>query len=240
MDLHLASMPTTSPSDVIADAAAGRPVGSSTPIRRLPRQADWVVRALSGVCTELWLLVQPRPAVAVNAILPVGGSNTWRDTMDRVSEPAAVQLRRCPVGGPGDIVWVAEPHWRVQGRPLAPSPLEPAEGAEGPDGDVRLYADAGMVQTVPAALRTWVLWTQMPPWASRLHLSIEAVHPRRLHSVASAEAVAAGFSVRYGCPRTAFAVDYERRHGQGSWRHDAWMWRIQFQPMAIRGIPQRR
>ncbi len=210
----------------------GRP--GAVRVYRLPRAAEWVERVLAGRCREVWLLMQPRPSDRVEKFV-AGPDHQWLP-LDALGRPLlGERVRRSPLGGPGDLAWVAESHWRTK-APMDTLRLEPRDGRWRPNEGARIYEGAACLARLPPQSLDRALWSSMPVWASRLVLRTEETTPRRLHSITAEEARQAGHAGAPVCPRTRFLVDFEIAHGPRSSSDDPWMWRVCFEPADARGV----
>ncbi|SDE04647.1 hypothetical protein [Aquimonas voraii] len=210
----------------------GRP--GAVRVYRLPRAAEWVERVLAGRCREVWLLMQPRPSDRVEKFV-AGPDHQWLP-LDALGRPLlGERVRRSPLGGPGDLAWVAESHWRTK-APMGTLRLEPRDGRWRPNEGARIYEGAACLARLPPQSLDRALWSSMPVWASRLVLRTEETTPRRLHSITAEEARQAGHAGAPVCPRTRFLVDFEIAHGPRSSSDDPWMWRVCFEPADARGV----
>lgn len=98
--------------------------------------------------------------------------------------------------------------------------------------------------------RPWAPPSLMPPNAARLHVSVGAVRPARLHDVAARDAVSTGaWTPPESAPpwpacgpvpkgecvdadylRDAFARAWAQSHGQDAWDANPWIWRLELHP----------
>jgi len=201
---------------------------------RLPRAAEWVERVLAGGCREVWLLMQPRPLDRVEEFV-AGPDHQWLP-LDAQGRPVpGERVRHSPLGGRGDLAWVAESHWRTK-APVDTLRLQPRDGRCRPNEVARIYEGAACLAQLPPQSLERALWSSMPVWATRLILRTEESTPRRLHSITAEEARQAGHVGAPACARTKFLVDFEIAHGPRSSSDDPWMWRVCFEPADTRGV----
>jgi hypothetical protein len=147
----------------------------------------------------------------------------------------------CPLGVPGDRLWVRETFWIHRGGSLK-------------NPDTRVVYDASVLpfQREPDRwLPAWYKKTpsiHMPRWASRITLEITAVRVERLQDISKDEARAEG--IQYNQNLTAYVVGeikggeplcvfarlwdtiYAKQPGH-SWAANPWVWVITFERVAV-------
>ena len=148
----------------------------------------------------------------------------------------------CPLGRPGDRLWVREA-WAT-----------PA-GREGDGSAVRYAADGGFDPTDPAHGGAygegWRPPKGMPRWASLLTLEIVSVRRERVQEIGAADLAAEGGMWRQGAAeegsdgdakRAGFARWWSEVHAKRgtTWDRNPWVWRVEFRrlpasPSALRG-----
>lgn len=180
-------------------------------------------------------------------------------------EVAAGDYRNCPLGKPGDQLWVREAFRMAKSLDIH-SPREVADlsmsaGYKNPWAPIQFEADGGRtgkwtgfdtppVVTEPGKLRPSL---HMPRWASRIQLKISNVGVQRLQDISSGDAVREGIcqlpaSGRYcinpgdqyfgGASHSAKEVYswlWESIYGEGSWGANPWVWVIEFERVAPAG-----
>jgi hypothetical protein len=181
--------------------------------RPLPLDSLEIRAVLAGIKTQIRLPIKPQPARAMEML------NT--DFSPRgdffLSDPADGNRGRsgkfCPLGRPGEHLWVREPY-NFGGLP--PSLDAVKYRANGQKKDAR-----------------WLPASKMPRWASRLTLEITEVRIQRLQDISKEDAVAEGNPIdepQWISPVEAFASiwdsTYDKRHKGHSWSANPWVWRV--------------
>jgi hypothetical protein len=188
------------------------------------------VRAiLAGRKTQLRQALDPQP--------PEGAAIAGMDLEGRLTWTEGDQTARgepCPLGGPGDRLWVREP-WTlpadVDGR------LEPGQARR----RIRYLADeepslrsGGEQQGVPREFRPA---REMSQWASRLTLEITGVRLEQVQAISSEDLVAEGGTWREGAPVPSPEADREGfaqwwsavNAARGTtWECNPWVWVVEF------------
>ncbi|HEI6714200.1 TPA: hypothetical protein SJ157_000044 [Yersinia enterocolitica] len=122
----------------------------------------------------------------------------------------------CPLGQPGDQLWVRETFGKYRAAPLGF--VYRADG-ELPCGDPE----------------RWTPSIHMPRWASRINLLITSVRVERLQDISDADASAEGCkisSMQSGeCLSDMFARLWKSIYGDESWQANPWVWVINFERM---------
>lgn len=188
------------------------------------------VRAiLAGRKTQLRQALDPQPPeTATIAGVDLDGRLTWTE------DGRTVRGESCPLGQPGDRLWVREP-WAlpadVDGR------LEPEQARR----RIRYLADedpslrsGGEQQGVSGDFRPG---REMPQWASRLTLEITGVRLEQLQAISPADLEAEGGMWRGGTSRPGPEAD---REGFARWwsevnaargnrlANNPWVWVVEF------------
>jgi hypothetical protein len=189
------------------------------------------VRAiLAGGKTQLRQALDPQPPEGVSiAGMDLEGRLTWTDGGHTArGEP-------CPLGGPGDRLWVRE-RWALPDD--VDGPLEPEQARR----HVRYLADeelsddaergiAASGESRPAG--------KMPQWASRLTLEITGVRLEQLQAIGPEDLEAEGGMWREGASNPGPEADREgfaRRWSEvnaargNPWDRDPWVWVVEFRP----------
>lgn len=175
-------------------ATKERPILFSGPMVRaiLAGQKTQTRRVVKGIETSHWDAIQPlHCASASGRYLRCGNteiderSATFCDGGD--SNAWAGELSLCPLGQPGDRLWVRET-W----APSEPGPVDEdsliayradyLDDPHGPDGE----------KSPEGKYRTWKPSIHMPRWASRITLEITDVRVERLHDISESDALAEG------------------------------------------------
>ena len=164
---------------------------------------------------------------------------------------------RCPLGAPGDRLWVRET-W-------CPGDYWTSGVVHDPPEDIRYAADNGAISYAtgrPLRIDTsdwsdpkrWRPSIHMPRWASRLSLDVVSVGVERLHDIDDEGATREGIQWwskdgalrKYApaddegdgpmwpwrdCPRSpreAFERLWTEVYGPGAWDTNPWVWRVEF------------
>jgi hypothetical protein len=149
---------------------------------------------------------------------------------------------RCPLGVPGDTLWVRE-CWCL----AHPEYHSEAEGIRlgkplGPDGRWCHYRATDDVDVDPNEASPWRSSVHMPRWASRLTLRITDVRVQRLQDISQADAKAEGVEPKRGAgcaaiydtpPSLSYIVGFREayclEHGNAAWDANPWVWAISFE-----------
>ncbi len=150
----------------------------------------------------------------------------------------------CPLGAPGDRLWVKE-SWAIDncGRNVSVKPEAWSEGF--PIKRLRYIA----TDTAPAHDKNeqpyW--WNRrpslfMPRWASRISLEIKSVRAERLNDISADDVRAEGVDVsdiksrgrnrQTDCMRE-FRQLWRSINGEESWDQNPWVWVIEFKLLAV-------
>jgi len=150
---------------------------------------------------------------------------------------------RCPLGAPGDRLWVRET-W-------CPGDYWTSGVVHDPPEDIRYAADNSAISYAtgkPLHIDTsdwsdpkrWRPSIHMPRWASRLSLDVVSVGVERVHDITEDDARRegiepvnggwglAGESWSCGSARGAFQTLWDLIGGDGAWRANPWVWRVEF------------
>lgn len=123
-------------------------------------------------------------------------------------------LEFCPLGNPGDQLWVRETFG---------------------DCGVRLVYRADSDDGAACIVKRWTPSIHMPRWASRINLLITGVRVERLQDISDADASAEGCkisSMQSGeCLSDMFARLWKSIYGDESWQANPWVWVINFERM---------
>lgn len=185
------------------------------------------VRAiLAGRKTQIRQALDPQPPEgAAIAGVDLDGRLTWTEGGRTVrGEP-------CPLGQPGDRLWVREA-WAlpagVDGR------LEPGAALS----QVRYLADEEpSPQSGEGVREEFRPAREMPQWASRLTLEISAVRLEQLQAISPADLEAEGGMWRGGTSKPDAEADREGfarwwsevNAARGNrWAHNPWVWVVEF------------
>jgi len=159
-------------------------------------------------------------------------------------EPQHVIHRACPLGQPGDRIYVRETvrscrAYEVQGYP-------PSDWGNKP-----IWFDAD--GTPPGAATAWATKAtpaiHMPKWAARIWLEITDTRLERLQEISNADAQAEGCyhedpcdhirqsCTDIGCPGPDYRIGYrklwEQLNGADSWTKNPWVWVIDFKHIQL-------
>jgi hypothetical protein len=188
------------------------------------------VRAiLVGRKTQLRQALDPQP--------PEGASIAGMDLEGRLTWTEGGHTARgepCPLGGPGDRLWVRE-RWALPAD--VDGPLEPERARR----QLRYLADEelsfaskGGVQSEFRPAR------EMPQWASRLTLEITGVRVEQLQAISLQDLEAEGGMWRGGASNPGPEADREgfaRWWGEvnaargNRWERNPWVWVVEFRPV---------
>lgn len=161
-----------------------------------------------------------------------------------IGAQAPIEKLRCPLGEPGDRLWVRETTVNVEKHGYrGPVHLESEEGYATLQGGLAPAPD-DMTEVEPheITLRPSI---HMPRSMCRLFLEITDVRVERLQAISEADAVAEGASpavlqeirLRHGRPRAAKPMVYEDSREifadlwdstGGDWNSNPWVWVITF------------
>jgi hypothetical protein len=188
------------------------------------------VRAiLVGRKTQLRQVLDPQPPHgAVVAGVDLEGRLTWTEAGHTVrGEP-------CPLGGPGDRLWVQEP-WAL------PDATDGALDPEQARRHLRYLADEELrvagPEERPVAATEFHPAREMPQWASRLTLEITAVRAEQIQVISPEDLAAEGATWREGAPpqgpesdREGFARWWNAVNAAGgaTWERNPWVWVVEF------------
>ena len=217
-----------------------------------------MVRAiLSGAKTVTRRPVVPMAGKQRQWLTPALLTQSPRLTMCRLSEADGGDLGaqmehpkggplgwvRCPLGAPGDRLWVRET-W-------CPGDYWTSGVVHDPPEDIRYAADNGAISYAtgrPLRIDTsdwsdpkrWRPSIHMPRWASRLSLDVVSVGVERVQDITEDDARRegiepvnggwglAGESWSCGSARGAFQTLWDLIGGDGAWRENPWVWRVEF------------
>ena len=147
-----------------------------------------MVRAvLRGMKTQTRRVVRGSSAGDVVAKDQIGTqpNNVWW-LRDVLAEPGSSRIVRCPLGEPGDRLWVRET-WAVP--PGSESRGDVAYRADIPED---AESDERWARRTCTQKASWSPSIHMPRWASRIALEVTAVRAERLCRISEADAVAEG------------------------------------------------
>jgi hypothetical protein len=185
------------------------------------------VRAiLAGRKTQLRQALDPQP--------PEGAAIAGVDLEGRLTWTEGDQTARgepCPLGGPGDRLWVREP-WAlpadVDGR------LEPAQARR----RIRYLADEGLSVASEGEVKVeFRPAREMPQWASRLTLEITGGRLEQVQAISGEDLEAEGGMWREGAPvpspeaeREGFAQWWSAVNAAWgtTWERNPWVWVVEF------------
>jgi len=149
----------------------------------------------------------------------------------------------CPLGQPGDRLWVRESFADLRGTGIEHRPNI--------DGPIQRYAYSA--DTLPGSPGDFarkdygIKWRpsiHMPREACRLVLEITAVRVERLQAITEADAVAEGLSQSESgswlpgpCdhPEWAFHQLWSQLYGEPAWEANPWVWVIEFKRVEVAG-----
>lgn len=156
----------------------------------------------------------------VRAILDGRKTQTRRPVKPQpfVATPSMFDVSKCPIGQPGDRLWVRET-WRMALQP-------------GPDGLLRMVA---IYRADGEIKMSWRPSIHMPRWASRITLEIVRVWVERVQEITKEGAKADGCCGGHGSiPGYAFSAT-PREHFRhiwqsiyGTWEANPFVWAVEF------------
>ncbi len=210
-----------------------------------------VLALLAGTKTQTRRIVKPQPDWDFPEPCCSTTSEGWQGPIDRgawaESADPDLDFRRCPYGGPGDLLIVRENFTKVpasayrmsEGVQQTVNPADPHEAA--------IYA-AGWDRSIPK----WTPSIHMPRWASRLTLEITDVRVERLQNISEADAKSEGIGEPYfgdGDPPfeepgvmvsrwMQYRNLWKTINGADSWADNPWVWVVSFK-VHRRNIDQR-
>jgi hypothetical protein len=158
---------------------------------------------------------------------------SWAALRDGSSAEAAAS---CPVGGPGDLLWVREA-WApdASGRPLyrAGGEIAPVASATAP------AAQSAPARTSESPVE-WRPPRSMPREASRLLLRIRRTRRELLQTISAADLAAEGGPWRESAlpgepDRAGFARWWDQVQDQGAWGENPPVWVVEFE--RVTGAP---
>lgn len=173
-----------------------------------------------------------------------------------IDTPAHMLGRYCPIGKPGDRLWVRET-WsdvNLQGAPgiayradndirdLMDEPgFHDEDGAFNYDDErVKPYQFAVWSEDLLSGTEgRWRPSIHMPRWASRITLEITDVRVERLQNISDEDSADEGVTAPIGSPRAYGAVTkqfardqfmrlWESINGPDSWQVNPWVWVVEF------------
>lgn len=193
--------------------------------------AEMVNAILSGRKTQTRRIIKVQPQVTEQRLRELGA---WQDGFNLSQQVnAAFQAGfidvSCPLGKPGDQLWVRET-WNKHG------------------GLLTYRADHDWIEEMRKATvcpAKWVPSIHMPRWASRINLLITGVRVERLRDISQEDAQAEGMELtgwrptysdpdsggEYETPYDNFAELWISIYGEESWQANPWVWVIEFERM---------
>jgi len=212
-----------------------------------------MIRAiLAGTKTQTRRVIRPQPDVPADAKWIDRGGLWWPciDTLGRGALDPVGPGIRCPLGEPGDRLWVRET-WGIQAS-LSDPGAPPDHFVAG----IQWAADLGAAvkhvhmdqwRTRYERVDPWRPSIHMPRWASRIDLEVVSRRAERVQDISEADARAEGVErvTSVGPMRAMGWRDYaggagflhatdsfrslwESIHGAGAWAPDDWVWVVEF------------
>lgn len=188
------------------------------------------VRAiLAGRKTQLRQVLDPQPPEgAAIAGIDLEGRLTWTEG------GRTVRAEPCPLGEPGDRLWVREPWVLPAGTDWA---LDPGHARR----HLRYLADEELPVTHPGsrpvAAGEFHPAMEMPQWASRLTLEITGVRLEQVHEISLEDLRSEGGVWREGAPAPSPEADREgfaqwwsavNANRGTTWDRNPWVWVVEF------------
>jgi hypothetical protein len=189
------------------------------------------VRAiLAGLKSQFRQALEPQPPEGASiAGLDLEGRLTWTEG------GRTVRADSCPLGEPGDQVWVREP-WALPAG--ADASMVPGQAR----GNLRYLADEEFQATGPgrrpAGAGEFHPASEMPQWASRLTLQITGVRLEQVQEISPDDLRSEGGMWREGAPapspeaeREGFARWWSAVNANRGtiWERNPWVWVVEFQ-----------
>lgn len=194
---------------------------TKTTIRERPvNLADWQVRALKeGRLSQIRVPVNLPAKFRWYAEEAFNGEETGHVVRRQCgSGPYHISELPCPLGKPGDRLWVREAYCPVDPSGLTTNVTYRADYPRG----VEDRHDFGLVQ--------WTSLATMPRQLSRFTMEVTSVRMERLQEISEADARACGAQEMCVLPGDRgsfvqpFAYEWEGKHGSGSWDANPWVW----------------
>lgn len=200
--------------------------------------AEMVKAILSGRKTQTRRMVK-FPLRDVNMGCELAGN-------ELAGEVKAGDYSNCPLGKPGDQLWVRET-WSDVNNAGCPSVAYRA------DGEVRDLGEEDGEEADPNLEKYWfATWypdlingtegrwrpsIHMPRWASRINLLISGVRVERLDDISLHDARCEGIVDHHnvGQEKYLFSRLWRDIYGEESWSDNPWVWVIEFERVAPAG-----
>lgn len=203
-----------------------------------------MVRAiLAGQKTQTRRSVKPAPMTIVD-----GKTTGWTGEGDALLSMLTEQKRVCPLGQPGDRLWVRET-WRPQtihSCAMDTCDCDSVGVTYAADDHWRVHTWSD--NPIPddwympeAAVRGTLSSIHMPRWACRLLLEITAVRIERLQDISEADAIAEGATAKvdpselrwqHYVPHVLGFIELWNSTG-GYWGGNPWVWVIEFKRIEV-------
>ncbi|EMW3576723.1 hypothetical protein AAEY45_004424 [Yersinia enterocolitica] len=202
--------------------------------------AEMVNAILSGRKTQTRRIIKVQPQVTEQRLRELGA---WQDGFNLSQQVnAAFQAGfidvSCPLGKPGDQLWVRE-CFRVHSRATDVATLvyRASERNSWTEQTRRVpVSDCNR----PVSPEKWTPSIHMPRWASRINLLITGVRVERLNDISEQDARAEGVKAWRGPAeelvggKLAFFELWDSIYGQKegeNWQANPWVWVIEFESM---------
>lgn len=198
--------------------------------------AEMVKAILSGRKTQTRRMVK-LPLRDVNMGCELAGN-------ELAGEVKAGDYSNCPLGKPGDQLWVRET-WSDVNNAGCPSVAYRA------DGEVRDLGEEDCEEADPNLEKYWfATWypdlingtegrwrpsIHMPRWASRINLLITGVRVERLDDISLHDARCEGIVDHHnvGQEKYLFSRLWRDIYGEESWSDNPWVWVIEFEHLRV-------
>ncbi len=221
--------------------------------RGVIQRAEQVRAILAGTRTQMRVRIrkQPERAFAQWAFPKAKGDGYWL-----YPNAQAELLAECPLGQPGDQLWVRET-WRPYAWYPNASTIQLAadktvsdlnvpdtiQGQHWIDSILQRCSDECIAAGISVDEEgnyqwdgddenpiTWRPSVHMPRWASRITLEITEVRVERVQSISEQYARAEGHGTAFGPGPFSRAFDsyWDELHGAGAWNRNYWVWAITF------------
>ena len=215
-----------------------------TPVQFIP---EMVRATLNGLKTQMRLVVDPQPDCGDGwAIHETDATGMWF----RPRSSGIYPLAPCPLGKPGDLLWVQEEWMEAECQTDMRGTPQVVRGPIKDEGwcECTWFRDSPDPYGWPVR-KGWRPAETMPRWASRILLEISSIRVERLREITAEGARAEGIS-RDQCPDWHATTDFRalwdslNSASAESWDANPFVWVIEFRlallPMPDPEAPRQR
>lgn len=229
------------------------PAGAAVREHRLLIPGVMIPRVLDGSKTQHRIPIRPQP---------LARNRGWWDWGYKYGAPKATSPRTsfwhaetwakesgsapiddyCPLGRPGDRLWVPETWAVVHDDDTMPEAQALEEAREQMPWASIAYREQAIGGYAASHLRRWLSSASMPRWASRITLEITEVRVQRLQEISEEDAQAEGVYNDHSTPdgwgfeatcgnvyRRNFARSWDSINGKKApWSSNPWPWCLSF------------